>query len=211
VTPAVPGWLRGLAGAAQQMPVSEQLRPPRSGARASAVLVLFGAGSEGPDVLLLQRASGLRRHAGQTAFPGGAVDAGDAGPVAAALREAAEETGLDPAGVEVVAALPELFLARSGFRVTPVLAWWRRPCPVGPADPAEVASVARVPVAQLSDPANRLTVRHPSGFAGPAFQLGGVLVWGFTAAIIDRLLTLGGWEIEWDSTRIWDLPASALG
>jgi 8-oxo-dGTP pyrophosphatase MutT (NUDIX family) len=206
-----PGWLLELAGAARQMPVSAHLRPPRAGGRASAVLVLFADGPAGPDVLLTLRSSGLRKHAGQVAFPGGSIDAGDAGPVAAALREAAEETGLDPAGVEVVGVLPELFVARSGFRVIPVLAWWWRPSPVGPADPVEVAAVARVPLAELTDPANRLTVRHPSGLAGPAFRVRRVLVWGFTAGILDRLLALSGWERPWEPSRVEDLPPSALG
>jgi len=206
-----PGWLRELAGAARQMPVSAHLRPPRAGGRASAVLVLFADGPAGPDVLLIQRSAGLRRHAGQTAFPGGAIDAGDSSPVAAALREAAEETGLDPAGVVVVGVLPELFVARSGFRVMPVLAWWWQPCPVGPADPVEVAAVARVPLAELADPANRITVRHPSGLAGPAFRVSGVLVWGFTAGILDRLLALSGWERPWEASRVEDLPPGALG
>lgn len=208
---AVPAWLRELAGAAGQMPVAARLRPPLAGGRASAVLVLFGPGQAGPDVLLIKRSTGLRKHAGQTAFPGGAIDADDAGPVAAALREAAEETGLDPAGVEVVGGMPELFVAPSGFRVTPVLAWWRLPSPVGPADPAEVAAVARVGLADLADPANRFTVRHPSGLAGPAFRVGGVLVWGFTAGILDRLLALAGLERPWDPGRVEDLPPSALG
>jgi 8-oxo-dGTP pyrophosphatase MutT (NUDIX family) len=209
--PAAPEWLRDLARAGRQMPVSAHLRPPRAGGRASAVLVLFGDGPRGADVLLTQRSAGLRRHAGQTAFPGGAIDSSDTGPVAAALREAAEETGLDPDGVEVVGALPELFVARSGFRVIPVLAWWWRPCPVGPVNPAEVAAVARVPLAELADPANRFTVRHPSGLAGPAFRVAGILVWGFTAGIVDRLLALGGWERPWDTSRVEDLPPSALG
>jgi 8-oxo-dGTP pyrophosphatase MutT (NUDIX family) len=209
--PAAPGWLRDLARAGQQMPVSVHLRPPRRGGRASAVLVLFGEGPRGTDVLLTKRSAGLRRHAGQTAFPGGAVDSTDTGPVAAALREAAEETGLDPEGVEVVGVLPELFVARSGFRVIPVLAWWRRPSPVRPADPVEVAAVARVPLTDLTDPANRFTVRHPSGLAGPAFRVAGILVWGFTAGILDRLLALGGWERPWDTSRVADLPPSALG
>ena len=208
---AAPDWLRDLADVAGQMPVSMHLRPPPAGGRASAVLVLFGDGPAGPDVLLIERSSGLRTHAGQTAFPGGAIDPGDAGPVAAALREAAEETGLDPAGVEVVGILPELFVAHSGFRVIPVLAWWRRPTPVGPADPAEVAAVARVRIADLADPANRFTVRHPSGLVGPAFRVGSVLVWGFTAGILDRLLALSGWERPWDGDRVEGLPGRVLG
>src|SRR5262245_40681727 len=94
-----PGWLLELAGTAKQMTVPDLMRPPRGGGRRSAILILFGAGSAGPDVLLVQRSQSLRRHAGQPAFPGGAVDADDDGPVAAALREAAEEARVDPAGV----------------------------------------------------------------------------------------------------------------
>jgi hypothetical protein len=94
--------------------------------------------------------------------------------------------------------------------VVPVLGWWRRPVAVRPADPAEVAAVARVPVSEFADPANRLVVRHPSGASGPAFQVRGMLVWGFTAALVSMLLTLGGWERPWDTSRIEDLPAEAL-
>ena len=161
-----PAWLRDLAVAAAQSPVPPLLQPPPDGGRPSAVLVLFGDGPDGPDLLLVQRGPGLRRHSGQPAFPGGAVDPGDGGPVPAALREAAEEAGVDPAGVEVLAVLPDLFIARSGFSVTPVLAWWRRPVPVAPADPPEVTAVARVPLSELADPARRLRIRHPSGLTG---------------------------------------------
>jgi 8-oxo-dGTP pyrophosphatase MutT (NUDIX family) len=209
----VPGWLRELAAAVAVMPVPPQLRPPDGQGRPSAVLVLFGYGDEpdaggrrDPDLLLIQRRPGLRRHAGQPAFPGGAIEPEDESPVHAALREAAEEVGVDPSGVDVVAVAPELFIERSGFRVIPVLGWWRRPVAVSPADPAEVASVARVRVSELADPANRLTIRHPSGFTGPAFQVSGMLVWGFTAGLLDMLLTLGGWQIPWDRSRIGDLP-----
>ena len=204
-----PGWLLALARSAARLPVPEVLRPPPGGGRPAAVLILFGDGPDGPDLLLVQRSPALRSHPGQVAFPGGAIDAADAGPAAAALREAAEETRVDPSGVQVLGVLPELFVWRSGFSVTPVLAWWRRPAPVAPGDPAEIAAVARVPVADLADPANRLTIRHPSGHRGPAFRAGGLLVWGFTALIVDRLLALGGWEVPWDSDRVADLPAEA--
>ncbi len=126
------------------------------------MLVLFGMGADGPDLLLVQRGPGLRRHSGQPAFPGGAIDESDAGPVPAALREAAEEAGVEASGVEVLAVLPDLFIARSGFAVTPVLAWWRRPVPVAPADPPEVTAVARVPLSELSDP--RPPANDPASF-----------------------------------------------
>jgi 8-oxo-dGTP pyrophosphatase MutT (NUDIX family) len=205
----VPAWLAALAQSAARMAVPQPLRPPPAGGRPAAVLILFGDGPGGPDLLLVQRSPRLRRHAGQPAFPGGAIEEADPGPVPAALREAAEEARVDPAGVDVLAVLPEVFVRRSGFAVTPVLAWWRRPVPVGPGDPAEVTAVARVRIAELADPANRLTVRHPSGAAGPAFLASGMLVWGFTALLVDRLLALGGWEVPWDTGRIEELPPAA--
>lgn len=68
----------------------------------------------------------------------------------------------------------------------------------------------RVPVDELSDPANRLRVRHPSGYVGPAFKAGGMLVWGFTAGLLEAVLRLGGWEREWDRGRVEDLPDEVL-
>jgi len=185
---AAPPWLRTLAGNAQRMTVPPLLRPPASGiGRPSAV-----------------------RHAGQPAFPGGAIEAADQGPVGAALREAAEEAGVDPAGVEVLAVLPELYISRSGFSVIPVLAWWHAPVPVVIAADGEVTAAVRVPVADLADPANRLRVRHPSGSAGPAFRVHGMLIWGFTAFLVDMLLAIGGWERPWDTGHTEDLPPDVL-
>ena len=206
----VPGWLADLAGSAVRMAVPAALRPPPGGGRPAAILILFGDGQDGPDLLLVQRSPWLRQHAGQPAFPGGGIDSADQGPVGAALREAAEEALVEPSGVEVLAVLPELYVWRSGFSVTPVLAWWRRPVPVGPGDPVEVSAVARVRVAELADPANRLMIRYPSGQAGPAFRAGGMLIWGFTALLVDRLLALGGWELPWDTANLQDLPAGYL-
>jgi 8-oxo-dGTP pyrophosphatase MutT (NUDIX family) len=230
----VPGWLRDLAAAAAKMDVNPMNQPPVHGGRASAVLVLFAAGPQtaepraagpqaagpqaagpqgngpeptanDPDLLFIQRSADLRLHAGQPAFPGGAIDAADDGPVAAALREAAEEVGVDPAGVDVVGTLPELFIPRTGFRVVPVLAWWREPSAVAPVDPAEVAAVERISVSELADPQTRVTVRGPAGYLGPAFRVRGLLIWGFTAILVDRLLALAGWERPWDTAKVIDL------
>lgn len=209
---ALPPWLRPLARAARAVPPEALSRflPPAQGGRESAVLMLFGEGSAGPDVLLIERSSDLRSHAGQPAFPGGALDPTDEGPVAAALREAVEETGLDPAGVTVVTTLPALWLPPSGFVVHPVLAWWAEPSAVSAVDPAEVAAVIRAPLRDLTDPANRFRVRHPSGWYGPAFAVGELMVWGFTAGLLDRLLALGGFERPWDPSRERLLPAEAV-
>jgi 8-oxo-dGTP pyrophosphatase MutT (NUDIX family) len=207
-----PGWIRPLVEAVRGLRPEDVSRvaPPAEGGRAGAVLMLFGHDVAGPDVLLIERAHDMRSHAGQPAFPGGGVDPEDDGPVAAALREAAEETGLDPAGVDVLATVPPLWLPPSGFLVTPVLAWWREPSAVGVQDPREVASVHRVTLAELLDPANRLSVRHPSGYVGPAFAVRGLLVWGFTGGLLARLFSVAGWERPWDSGRVEDLPADTI-
>lgn len=217
--PAVPGielserglprWLEPVVRVASTVEPGQLSRflPPADGAgRPSAVLVLFGEGADGPELLLMERASSLRSHAGQPSFPGGAIDPEDGDPdgegrLRAALREAEEETGLDPSGVQIFATLPALYIPVSGFVVTPVLGWWRRPTPVSPVDPAETARVFTAPVSELTAPENRAMAVHPSGYTGPAFLVGPALVWGFTAGVIDRLLHHAGWERPWDRTR----------
>jgi 8-oxo-dGTP pyrophosphatase MutT (NUDIX family) len=207
----VPGWLRQVVEATRDLDPAMFYRvsPAQEGAREAAVLILFGEHEAwGPDVLLQLRADGGGAHSGQVAFPGGSSEPGDDGPVATALREAVEETGLDPSGVRPLAVLPDLGIPVSGFRVTPVIAHWERPSRVWAVDPAESAAVARVPISELADPANRFTCRHPSGFLGPAFALPGMLVWGFTAALLSLLLRIGGWERPWDGSVIRDLDAA---
>jgi 8-oxo-dGTP pyrophosphatase MutT (NUDIX family) len=207
-----PDWLAPLVELVEREPaplLSGWGNPQGDSPRPAAVLMLFGAGAAGPDVLLLERSHDMRSHAGQVAFPGGSEDPEDESPTAAALREAQEETGVDPAGVEVLGELPSLWLPPTNFQVTPVLAWWREPNEVSAVDPAETASVHRVPVAELVDAANRVTVRHPSGFLGPGFLVQGLVVWGFTAGMLATMIDLVGWAMPWDKSRVVDL-ADAL-
>lgn len=182
-------------------------------AHSAAVLILFGVLDSIPapdagatvardlDVLLQRRASTLSSHAGQVSFPGGRADEGDDGPVSTALREAEEETGLDPRGVEVLAQLPEIPLAASNHLVTPVLGWWTAPSHVAAVDHAETVEVFRVPVAQLLDPTNRFTSVRTYGdlsFRGPAFDINGTIVWGFTALVLHGIFETAGWNVPWD-------------
>ncbi|MEV8250148.1 CoA pyrophosphatase [Microbacterium sp. NPDC076768] len=181
----------------------------------AAVLILFGVLDSIPastpdaavardlDVLLQRRASTLSSHPGQVSFPGGRSEDDDADAVATALREAEEETGLDPSGVEVLATLPVIPLAASNHLVTPVLAWWQSPSKVAAVDHAETVEVFRVPVAQLLDPATRFTstiTRMGHTFSGPAFDVDGTIVWGFTAMVLNELFDAAGWTLPWDAT-----------
>lgn len=207
VVPALPRWLGAMVTALRSLSGEDltMFLPPPEGGRPGAVLVLFGETERGRDLLVIERAATMRSHAGQPAFPGGSVDDTDADAVAAALREAHEETGLDPRGVTVFGSLPDLWLPPSGFVVTPVLAWWSTSSPVWARDPAEVASVHRILIDDLCEPANRVEVVHPIGYVGDGFEVNGLLVWGFTGLLISRLLDAAGWALPWDRSRRVDI------
>lgn len=207
---------------------------PTQPARESAVLMLFGAEKaatsapasaansnvrEDPTkkpltvsnlaettIVLTQRAENLRKHPGQVSFPGGTIDGTDHSPAAAALREAQEEIGLHPENVRVLGNLPKVPLTVTNFLVHPVIAWEENWQTLHPHTPAEVARVQRVKIADLVNPQNRHTATHPRGFAGPAFTVDGLYIWGFTAIVLDRTLTLAGLSQEWDQADRRQVP-----
>lgn len=209
---APPAWLQRVRPALESHAPEwfTTFEPPPNPARRSAVLMAFAEGESGPDVILTERASTLRSHAAQVAFPGGHIDPGDDGPRGAALREAWEEVGLDPGSVEIVDELPPLYMHPSQTSVTPVLAWWANPHPIGVIDEAEVARVIRADVAHLLDPANRFTVRAFEGYRGPGFEVDGLFVWGFTATLLQHVLDLAGLTRPWDETLERPLPPHLL-
>ncbi|MEG2422751.1 CoA pyrophosphatase [Glutamicibacter sp.] len=202
-------------GATQKLPSEWVMSDIELGAaRRAAVLILFGAAGEAAlephsragdlDVLFVQRAATLRKHAGQIAFPGGGIDQEDSSVAGAALREAWEETGVDTSGIEVLGTLGETELPVSNFLVTPVIGWWHTESRVYPADPAESAGVFRAPVAHLLEPRNRLTgvvQRGNQKFKSPAFDFEDRIIWGFTAIVLDRLFNELGWTQPWNNRR----------
>ncbi|SFO96139.1 CoA pyrophosphatase [Tranquillimonas alkanivorans] len=163
------------------LPAGRVLRP-------AGVLVPFVVEDGEVRVVLTKRSSALKHHPGQVAFPGGKVDAGDDGPVGAALREAEEEVGLPRESVEVLGELPSHETV-TGFRVTPVLGWIERPFIPRP-EPGEVEEVFTVPFDHLADP-SRYTIQsrrwrgmHRFYYALP---FGPYYVWGATARMLRGL------------------------
>jgi 8-oxo-dGTP pyrophosphatase MutT (NUDIX family) len=189
------------------------------GRRSAAVLILLGLGAAadvppagGPryDIVLVEKRADLRSHAGQIAFPGGSIEEVDADAIAAALREAREEVGVDPTAVDVLGTLPAAHIPRSGFDVTSVVGWWRDPVRLAPVDVGEIAAVHQLPVTRLLDPRNRSTWVHPGGFTGPAFTIDDLYVWGFTAYLLDGLFELLEWTQPWDASRTTSIPPRFL-
>jgi 8-oxo-dGTP pyrophosphatase MutT (NUDIX family) len=205
------GLLHALAAAAPEELSRNDPVADTAAERQAAVLILIATDRDsGPDVLLQQRAANLRDHAGEVAFPGGARENGDTGPPETAIREAAEETGVDPASVEPLILLPRLHIPPSRFDVTGVLAHWRTPSPVSAIDPGETNRVMRVPFSTLADPENRIMLSTSFGWHGPAFVLDRAVAWGYTGEILAALLHLGGWERPWVASSPIDLDQAQL-
>ena len=144
--------------------------------------------AEAPFVLLTRRSASLRRHPDQVSFPGGRIDESDGDPETAALREAQEEIGLDPAACSIVGRLPSV-LTTTGFEITPVVACVRADA-LWQAAPAEVAEILVLPVANLFDPG---AVRRERALLRGTWHEYWVwhhpdhLIWGATAAILSTL------------------------
>ena len=133
--------------------------------------------------------------------------------MATALREAHEETGIDVTRLHPLVTMERTFIAPSRFHVVPVLAYSPDPGPVAVVNEAETAIVSRVPVRAFINPANRLMVyRGDLGrrWAGPAFLLNQMLVWGFTGQVISAVLDVAGWAQPWDTTDVRELDEAMV-
>ncbi len=189
------GTLPGLEAQLRFMPT-----PPRSGwkpgqfprdARVAAGLLLLYPGERGPSIALTVRASHLRRHAGQISLPGGATDPGET-LAQAALREAYEEIGVDPASVRILGELTPVHVLVSGFTLHPIVGITHARPVFAPAA-HEVEQVLEVSVAELEDAsAIRQGTRTREGVAieYPYFDLRGHQVWGATAMILGEFICL---------------------
>ena len=212
----LPEWLQPVIEGAATITADELTRfvpPEGSSPRRGAVLMLFAESETGePEVLLTERAHGMRSHPGQVSFPGGGIDEGES-VVEAALREAWEEIGLVSDEIEIFGQLPELWLPPANYAVTPVLGYWRDRGRVHRASPDEVHAILQEKISDLLNPDHRFNVRHPSGWVGPGFSVGAdkeVILWGFTAGIVARLFDYIGWTTKWDGMRVRDLPPLML-
>ena len=232
---AAPAWLKPLVDNAQR----RQARLPPPGAprgagdghrgqrdrgavtgarRDAAVLVLFSGPAgrarraalpDDADLLVTVRASTLRHHAGQAAFPGGAADPGDDGPVHTALREATRGDRHRRDRLQPLATLERMFIPPSGFHVVPGARLLRRSRAGrrrrrGRDRDRRAGPGARV--RQSGEPDRWCTARRtPAAFAGPAFLLNEMLVWGFTGQVISAMLDVAGWAQPWNTDDVREL------
>ena len=163
-----------------------------SARNASVLIALFDENNE-TYLSFIRRASTLRTHSGEIAFPGGAADASDVSPIVTALREAQEEIGLAPSRVEVLGIMPPVFTVVSNFLITPVVAY----LPEGPGtlqlQVSEVAEIIFLPLQGLADPSIYHTeqwVRDDVPHTVYFFDYGSYRIWGATGRMLSMLLEL---------------------
>jgi 8-oxo-dGTP pyrophosphatase MutT (NUDIX family) len=162
-------------------------------ARIAAALLLLYPGDDGVAIPLTVRASTLPRHAGQVSLPGGATDPGET-LAEAALREASEEIGIDPATVRVLGELTPIHVLVSGFTLHPVVAVTDSKPPFQAA-PGEVDEIVEVRLEDLRDASRIRTgtrVREGIAVEYPYFDLYGHHVWGATAMVLGEFICLLG-------------------
>ena len=167
----------------------------RPGAREAAVLLLLYERDDGVHLLFQRRSQRVLHHKGEISFPGGARDPGDTGPHHTALRETHEETGVDPAHVDLLGRIDDV-VTTSNYRVSPFVGWLDRwPYPFRYHE-REVAELLEIGVAHLHDPASFVEDRRVLGGRDvvlPSYRYGEHLIWGATARMLTNFLDV--WRI----------------
>jgi 8-oxo-dGTP pyrophosphatase MutT (NUDIX family) len=165
----------------------------RGGTDSAVLLALYGWPEE-PGLIFTERRADLRRHAGEVSFPGGRQDPGDTDLEATALRETLEEIALDPAGVEVVGALPPVSTFVTGYRIQPFVGLVDDPLELGLSpNPTEVETVLAFSLEKLREGYEmRRLIRRGVAIHTPTYEVDGQMIWGATARILgDFLKRLG--------------------
>ncbi len=176
------------AGPVSKIPYARGASNGREDLIPAAVLVPLVQHADGFTVVLTQRTDELSSHAGQISFPGGRLEDEDADAVAAALREAEEETGLPPSKVDILGQL-DAYVTITGYEVTPIVGAITPPIDFTP-DPIEVADIFEVPLDFFLDPANHQRVKRDSGGLTRAYYamlFGDRYIWGATAGMLVNL------------------------
>ena len=172
--------------------LSDTLEGKRPGARKSAVLVALFEQDGEPHLVFIRRASTLRAHSGEIAFPGGGVDATDTSPVMTALREAQEEIGLNAAHIEVLGVLSPVFTVVSNYLILPVVAYLPAGLGTLSLQASEVTEVLLASLSRLADPAILHTEEWTRGGVARTvyfFDYGSYRIWGATGRILNELLS----------------------
>ncbi|MFC5281895.1 NUDIX hydrolase [Arcanobacterium canis] len=169
----------------------------------AAVLVLVDRAAD-PSVVLTRRAFTLRSQPGQMSFPGGMRDAGESAEETA-LREAWEEISLDPTDVEICGRLAPAQAGNRLLDIVAVLAQWDGEGDITPSD-SEVEGIYRIRLSTLARSENRFTATRDGVEVGPAFLVDGLVVWGFTARVLDNLLCKYGYDEPWNTHDVREVP-----
>ncbi len=162
-------------------------------ARKAAVLLAIFEQEGTPFIAFIRRASTLRSHSGEIAFPGGGVDASDTSPAMTALREAYEEIGLEPGRVEVLGVLPPVFTIVSNYLITPVVAYVPQGLGTIHLQASEVTELILAPLHELANPAIAHTEQWTRGGMTRTvyfYDHGPYCIWGATGRILSMLLAL---------------------